>query len=67
LFNYWIDDFSNIYSDESVGLHPILERDLYKLYFDSTEDDYSGFFLKLDRNEKLNELNKNDKTRTVQN
>jgi hypothetical protein len=63
LFNYWIGEFSDIYNEDGGGLHLKLKKDMHKVYFESVEDEYSDFFVKLERKEKLKKI-KND-TRTL--
>lgn len=57
LFESWIGDFSKIHNKDSLeGLHSILERNLYSLYLDNVDEQYSEFFLKLERKEKLKNI-----------
>jgi len=61
LFKENIGDFSDIHNEEIGGaLHPILVRDMYNVYFYSTEEDNENYFLKLERKEKLKKILKND-------
>jgi len=53
LFNKWIGDFSDIHNEDNGGVHPVLIRDMYNVYFNSIEEENEIFFLKLDRKEKL--------------
>jgi len=56
LFNENIGNFSDIHNEDNGGLHPVLIRDIYNVYFNSTEEDNENFFLKLERKEKLNKI-----------
>lgn len=58
LFNENIGNFSDIHDEDNDGLHPLIKRDIFNVYFDSTEKDNELYFLKLERKEKLNKINK---------
>ena len=60
LFKENIGNFSDIHNEENGGLHPTLIKDIYNVYFNSTKEDNENYFLKLERKEKLNKINKND-------
>ena len=61
LFEENIGDFSQIHDEERDGLHPLLKRDLYDVYFNSVEEENKEYFLKLERKEKLNKIVKDGK------
>jgi len=59
LFNENIGNFSDIHNEDNDGLHPILKRDLYNVYFDSVKEENENYFLKLERKEKLKIIKEN--------
>ena len=61
LFEENIGKLSETHNKVVDGLHPIIKKDIYNVYFNSVEEENQKFFIKLERKEKLNKIVKDGK------